>query len=225
MVVLGGDGTLLRAVRLLEGRPVPILGVNLGNLGFLTETREGEVYEVLDLAIKGKLDKRKRNTLQASVKGKDDKEVVLQALNDIVIERGPESRLIDMTINYDENFVSNVRADGLIIATPTGTTAYCLAAGGPIVHPHVNALVVTPICPHTLTNRPLILCDEAPIRLKLNPYPSEAVMMVDGERFRNLTVDDELIISKGKNPVTLLSLPSRNYFEVLRAKLSFGVRE
>jgi NAD+ kinase len=143
----------------------------------------------------------------------------------VVLERGPTSRLIDMTIHSGQFLVSTVKADGLIVASPTGSTAYCLAAGGPIVHPDVPGITITPICPHTLTNRPIILSDEQVIRLKLNEYPGRAVLMVDGQRYEDLTVDEELTITKGKNPIIMLSMPSRNYFDVLRAKLRFGERK
>lgn len=225
VVVLGGDGTFLSAVRLLNGRPVPILGINLGSLGFLTETKVKELYNVLDLALKGKMQKVERSTLQATIVLKNKKKVSYHALNDIVVERGPNSRLIDMSIHAGPFFVSTVKADGLIVASPTGTTAYCLAAGGPIVEPSVKAITITPICPHTLTNRPLILSDKQEIRLKLNRTPECAVLMIDGQRCEDLTSEADLMITKGKTPVIMLSLPTRNYFDILRAKLRFGQRE
>lgn len=224
VIVLGGDGTFLSAVRLLQGRPVPILGVNLGNLGFLTETKVEELYEVLEMALKGKMVQMKRSTLTASIKNRRGHRTYT-ALNDIVLERGPHSRLIDMVIYSGEFLVSTVKADGLIMATPTGSTAYCLAAGGPIVHPAVNGITITPICPHTLTNRPLILPDNQTIKLKLSQSPGKAVLMIDGQRCEDLKDKEELIITKGKQPVIMLSLPTRNYFDILRAKLRFGQRE
>jgi NAD+ kinase len=225
VVVLGGDGTFLSAVRLLQGKPVPILGVNLGNLGFLTETKVKELYEVLELALKQKMLRVERSTLQATLVQKNKRQVSYVALNDIVVERGPNSRLIDLSIYAGEFFVSTVKADGLIIATPTGSTAYCLAAGGPIIEPSVKAFTITPICPHTLTNRPLIFSDKQDIKLSLNNSPSRAVLMIDGQRCEDLCNDMELLITKGKHPVIMLSLPSRNYFDILRAKLRFGQRE
>jgi NAD+ kinase len=225
IVVLGGDGTFLSAVRLLQGRPVPILGVNLGHLGFLTETKVKELYQVLGLALKNKMVRVKRETLEATIMQKNKKRISYFALNDVVVERGPNSRLIDMSIHSGPFFVSTVKADGIIVATPTGSTAYCLAAGGPIVEPSVKAITVTPICPHTLTNRPIIFSDRQKLRLCLNQSPSSAVLMVDGQRCEDLTHESELLITKGKNPVIMLSLASRNYFDILRAKLRFGQRE
>ena len=225
MIVLGGDGTFLRAVRLLEGRPVPLLGVNLGSLGFLTETKVEELYDVIEMALNSKMIKIERATLEATVIHKTGKKDVYHALNDIVVERGPYARLIDLSIHAGPFLVSTVKADGLIVASPTGSTAYCLAAGGPIVQPTVKAITITPICPHTLTNRPVILSDDQILKLKLNQHPERAVLMLDGQRTEDLTSDDVLMITKGKKPVIMLSLPTRNYFDVLRAKLRFGQRE
>ncbi|CAM6001612.1 unnamed protein product [Sphagnum balticum] len=225
VVVLGGDGTFLSAVRMLNSKPVPILGVNLGHLGFLTETKVEELYDVLELAIQNKMEKVERSTLHATIFHKNKKRHDYYALNDIVVERGPNSRIIDMSIHAGPFLVSTVKADGLILATPTGTTAYSLAAGGPIVQPTVRAVTITPICPHTLTNRPVILADDQKIRLKLSQETGRAVLMLDGQRRDDLTSDDVLVVTKGKTPVIMLSLPTRNYFEVLRAKLRFGQRE
>ena len=225
VIVLGGDGTFLSAVRLLNSHPVPILGVNLGHLGFLTETKVEELYDVIDMAIEGKMQKMERATLHATIIRKNGKKDSFHALNDIVIERGPYSRLIDMEIFAGPFLVSTVKADGLIIATPTGSTAYCLAAGGPIVQPTVKAVTITPICSHTLTNRPVILSDDQKIKLKLSQDPGRAVLMLDGQRKEDLTSDDVIIVTKGRKAVIMLSLPTRNYFDVLRSKLRFGQRD
>jgi len=225
VIVLGGDGTFLSAVRLVDGRNIPILGVNMGSLGFLTETRIDEIYDVLSLALKGSLEHTERSTLQATVVYKNGKKSRYMALNDIVLERGPVSRLIDIVVYSNAFLVSTVKADGLIITSPTGSTAYSLAAGGPIMHPHVPGIGITPICPHTLTNRPIILPDSHKVKMKLNQYPGLAVFMVDGQRCEDLTWEDELIVERGPHNVVMLSLPSRNYFDVLRAKLKFGQRE
>jgi NAD+ kinase len=225
VIVLGGDGTFLSAVRLLNAAAVPILGVNMGNLGFLTETKVDELYDVIDLALEGKMQRVERAMVHATIVRKNGHKDSFHALNDIVIERGPYSRLIDIAVYAGPFLVSTVKADGLIIATPTGSTAYCLAAGGPIIQPTVRAFTVTPICPHTLTNRPVILSDDQKIRLKLNRDPGRAVLMLDGQQKEDLTCDDVVIVTRGKKPVIMLSLPTRNYFDVLRAKLRFGQRE
>lgn len=224
VIALGGDGTFLAAVRWLEGRQVPIMGVNMGNLGFLTETRDEELFDVLNLAILGKMQTVRRSTLMTTVK-KNGKTKNYASLNDIVIERGSRSRLIDIAIHSNNFFVSTVKADGLIVATPTGSTAYCLAAGGPIIHPSVHAVSITPVCPHTLTNRPIILNDHHKIKLKLNEISGKAALLVDGQKVTDLTCEDEVIVTRGKPEVIMLTLPKRNYFDVLRAKLRFGQRE
>jgi len=225
VIVLGGDGTFLSAVRLLNSHPVPILGVNLGHLGFLTETKVEELFDVINMAISGKMLQMERSTLHATVIRKNGKKDSFHALNDIVIERGAHSRLIDMEVFAGPFLVSTVKADGLIIATPTGSTAYCLAAGGPIVQPTVKAITITPICSHTLTNRPIILSDDQQIKLKLSQDPGRGVLMLDGKREEDLTSDDIIIVTKGRRPVIMLSLPTRNYFDILRSKLRFGQRD
>ncbi|MCC6278061.1 MAG: NAD(+)/NADH kinase [Oligoflexia bacterium] len=224
VIVLGGDGTFLSAVRMLQAQSVPILGVHLGHLGFLTENKADELFDVLKLALKNKIPASKRATFMAKVIRKSGKKVQFLALNDIVVERGPNAHLIDLSVYYRNCLVSTVKADGVIVATPTGSTAYCLAAGGPIVHPEVPAMTITPICPHTLTNRPIILPDDQPLRLKLIENQGNAVIMVDGQKCAELSPSDELIITKSQKPTLVLSLPQRNYFEVLRAKLRFGER-
>jgi NAD+ kinase len=225
VVALGGDGTFLAAVRWLSGREVPILGVNMGNLGFLTETKDEELFEVLEKAVAGKMQRTKRSTLCTTVKKKNGSSSSYTSLNDIVLERGSRSRLIDMALYSNGFFVSNVKADGLIVASPTGSTAYCLAAGGPIVHPSVEAITITPVCPHTLTNRPIILNDHQKIKLKLNEVSGRAALLVDGLKVANLSSDDDVLVTRGKANVIMLTLPARNYFDVLRAKLRFGQRE
>jgi NAD+ kinase len=225
VIVLGGDGTFLRAVRMLNSQTTPILGVNLGNLGFLTEIRVEELFKVLEMTLENKMERVERSTLHATIVRKSGKKDSFHALNDIVIERGENSRLINMAVFAGSFLVSNIKADGLIIATPTGSTAYCLAAGGPIVQPGVKAVTMTPICPHTLTNRPVIFSEDERIKLKLNQNPGRAVLMIDGRRQEDLTCADTVLITKGKKPVVMLSLPTRNYFDILRAKLRFGERE
>lgn len=225
VVVLGGDGTFLGAARMLAGRQVPIIGFNLGNLGFLTENKLDECFDLMEMALKGKLSMQKRASLVARVCKNDVCSQEHVAMNDIVLERGGNSRLIDITVFCDDQLVSNVRSDGLIVATPTGSTAYCLAAGGPIVHPEVPAITIAPICPHTLTNRPIILPDNKEIRLKLSESIGSAVMMVDGKRYDDLKFEQELKITKAKKPILMYSHPDKSYFGILRSKLRFGQRE
>lgn len=225
VVVVGGDGTYLKAVQLLNGRPVPVLGVNLGYLGFLTETRIDELYKALESALKGKLKVQMRSMLEVTVQSKSRKSQTYLALNDIVIERGPVSQLINMAVMSDGHLISDLKADGIILSTPTGSTAYNLAAGGPILHPEVKAVVVTPICPHSLTNRPITLPDHHVISIRINEAYQKAVFMVDGQRREDINVKDEITIRLSEKKHVMLSLPSHNYLDLLRAKLKFGQRD
>ena len=224
VVVLGGDGTYLEAVRLLDGRRTPILGVNLGSLGFLTETRVADLYSALELALASKLEKRPRAMLTCEVRRKSKMLSQFTALNDVVLERGPYSHLINLSIMSDHLPVCDVKADGVIIATPTGSTAYNLAAGGPILHPAVKALVLTPICPHSLTNRPILFPDHIALHLRLKRGRQKAVMTVDGVRRAVLTDRDELVLKRAECEHLVLREPSHNYFQLLREKLKFGER-
>lgn len=225
IVVVGGDGTYLKAVQLLNGCPVPILGVNLGYLGFLTETRVDELYQALELALKGRLKVHTRAMLEVTVQGKARKPQRYLALNDIVIERGQVSQLINMAVLSYGHLISDIKADGLILSTPTGSTAYNLAAGGPILHPEVHAVVVTPICPHSLTNRPITLPDNHVITVRINEAYQKAVFMVDGQRREDINVKDVITVRKSDNRHLMLSLPYHNYLDLLRAKLKFGQRD
>jgi NAD+ kinase len=225
VICLGGDGTYLSAVRMVAGKPIPILGVNLGSLGFLTEIPVTEIYRCLELALKNKLILRPRAMLDVTIVRKNKKAGHFLALNDIVLERGPISRLINLEIHSGSHFVCEVKSDGLIISSPTGSTAYNLAAGGPIVHPEVAAFIVTPICPHSLTNRPIALPDNTELKLKIARQTQEAVFMIDGQRYKDLDELDEVIVRKASFPHYMLSLPEQDYFELLRTKLSFGKRD
>lgn len=232
IVVLGGDGTYLRAVRLLEGHPVPILGVNLGSLGFLTPTRSDEVFAAVDHTLKNKMELTPRSMLEVEYGRGKNKKVSL-ALNDIVIERGRLSQLIKLSIQCGADFVSEVKADGLIIASPTGSTAYNLAAGGPLLHPSVNGIVVTPIAPHSLTSRPLIMPHNEdlvfrmvgkPLGLKLRSAVPVAQVVVDGQLLAEIGVDEEIRVRRSSQDHWMVQDPQRNFFFLLRDKLKFGDR-
>lgn len=225
VIVIGGDGTYLYAVRLLKGRRTPILGVNMGSLGFLTAIRVQELYSVLELSLKSKMEKRQRSML--SIKVRRGRKFVKEylALNDLVIERGSLPHLIKMSIYSERFLVSTLKADGLIIASPTGSTAYNLAAGGPILHPEVNALVVTPICPHSLTSRPLIFPDNRTLTFQVNGEGRRAFMTVDGQNVGELTEHESVLVQRSERDHVILRDPEHNYFELLRAKLKFGERE
>lgn len=223
VVVLGGDGTYLEAVRYLEGRKIPILGVNMGSLGFLTETRLEDLYQTLELALTGKMEMRPRAMIQVKVKRKGKVRIEHTALNDVVIERGG-NHMITLSAFCEKQHVCDYKADGLIIAAPTGSTAYNLAAGGPILHPEVKSFVVTPICPHSLTNRPILFPENKTLIFKVKKGLSEAALTVDGQQVTKVTGDDEISIKLDPNEHFVLRRPSHNYFDLLREKLNFGTR-
>lgn len=224
MVVLGGDGTYLQAVGLLDGRDVPVLGANFGHTGFLTETKAEEILTVLEAVLKGKGRAQERSMLDVTIKNKGQKARTLRALNDMVVERGGDTHLIEMSVLQGGCLVTRFRADGLIVATPTGSTAYNLSAAGPIVHPGVPAIVVTPVCPHSLTARSITVPDSDEITIKLNNPNRGASVMVDGQNAGELAPGGEIVIKKSKSRHLMLSSQNYDYFERLNAKLQFGQR-
>ncbi|MFK8139397.1 MAG: NAD(+)/NADH kinase [Bdellovibrionales bacterium] len=224
VIVIGGDGTYLKAVSYVGERNIPIMGINMGSLGFLTETRVEEMYKSARMLIDGKMKYQERALLRVKILQKGKIKASSLALNDLVLERGPYSRLISLAIYSEDKLVSEMRADGLIIATPTGSTAYNLAAGGPIIHPDAESLVITPICPHSLTNRPLILPDNHKIKLKIQSATDKAYCMIDGQRQAILNPNDEIVIHLAKVNHTLVRPAYLSYFELLNTKLQFGQR-
>lgn len=227
VVVLGGDGTYLRAVRLLKGQPVPILGINLGSLGFLTPTRADEAFTAVEHTLQNKMEMRPRSMLKVTLIKKRKKKIEYFALNDVVIERGSISQLINIEIKLDQSLVKDIKADGLIISSPTGSTAYNLAAGGPILHPETNVIVVTPISPHSLTSRPTIFPDDKDLSFKLIEKLEKqlAHIVIDGQKMNELTADDEIIITRSSVDHYLIKDPDYDYFSLLREKLKFGDRD
>lgn len=223
VIVLGGDGTYLEAVRMVGSRPVPMLGVNLGSLGFLTVHRAQDLYEVVELAIAGKLEKQVRSMIDIEIRRAGRVRGRYMALNDLAIERGPESHLIHIGVHMNGQPLHTLKADGLIIATPTGSTAYNLAAGGPILHPDVEALSVTPICPHSLTSRPFIFSDHCAIWFQLLGKKN-AMLSVDGLKVGEMSTQDEVCVQRSKHKHIMLRKPGHNYFQLLREKLKFGER-
>jgi len=221
-IALGGDGTYLHAVRRVNGLNVPVLGVNLGHLGFLTENTGEEVFKTLDRFLKGKSKPVARALLHVAVKKRGKTVKTFLALNDVVVERGANTHLIDLSVSADKSLVSRLRADGLIVATPTGSTAYNLSAGGPILHPEVSAVVVTPVCPHSLNSRSVTLSDEHKIEIVLN-QKQEALLMVDGQYACDL--DQNSVVQVTKSDKKHYKLESQlDYFELLNSKLEFGHR-
>lgn len=224
VIVLGGDGTYLRAVRLLKGHTVPILGFNMGFLGFLTAHPIDEVFATVDATLKNHMVLHTRSRLHVTVKIKSGKRVIYNALNDVVIERGSFSQLISTSLFYDKSLVNNIKADGIIISSPTGSTAYNLAAGGPILHPEVHAIVVTPVAPHSLTTRPLIFPDNKKLMLRLEQHTSVAHLIVDGQKVLELSSEDEVTITRDEMDHYMIRKPHHNFFELLKDKLKFGDR-
>jgi len=231
LVVLGGDGTLLSAVRLISGGKVPILGVNAGGLGFLTEITEDELFPVLERVISGNYEITERCLLRADIyrPGKEAEKRELKVtqhnvLNDVVINKGALARMIDLETYIGEDYVTTYKADGLIISTPSGSTAYSLSAGGPIVYPSLNSILITPICPHTLTNRPVLIPDDVTVRVQIGSRDGEVYLTLDGQVGLALEDGDSVCVRKADEVVRLIRSPHRSYFEVLRNKLKWGER-
>lgn len=224
VIVLGGDGTYLRAVRLLEGRSVPILGFNMGSLGFLTAHNADSVFDIIEQTIAGKMVLRPRSMLVAKILRKGKSRGEFHALNDVVIERGSMSQLINTAIYSEKFLVSKVKADGFIVASPSGSTAYNLAAGGPILHPESPVFVVTPVAPHSLTSRPLIFPDDRELSFKLEGKTQKAHFIVDGQKMTEITAEDEVILTRSCYDHWMVREHNHNYFHLLREKLKFGDR-
>jgi NAD+ kinase len=227
VVVLGGDGTLLSMADAIgeAGSGIPILGVNFGSLGFLTEVTLPELYPSLEQAIRGAAHVEERLMLRAATSRAGKAFARHIALNDVVITKGARSRMIDLSVWVGDEFVTRVKADGLIIATPTGSTAYNLSAGGPIVHPSVDALVLTPIAPHTLTNRPIVIPATSSVRVQpVMEARDELFITFDGQAGFELQRLDEITVGRADAPLRLIRPTTRSYFEVLRTKLKWGER-
>jgi len=223
-IVLGGDGTLLAAARALAHADVPLLSVNLGSLGFLTEVPLGELYATLEAWCTGCAHIELRSMIRADLTCAKGNRRSFDALNDVVIAKGSIARMADYAISIDGRQVAAFRADGVILSTPTGSTAYNLAAGGPIVMPSVNAILVTPICPHLLTIRPIVVPGEASISLKVTGVPNETYLTVDGQEAVPVHVGDQVDCRRSEYRVRLLRLKENGIFDVLRSKLKWGER-
>jgi len=224
VVVLGGDGTMLAAARSVARTGIPILGVNLGSLGFLTEVPLPDLYPTLEAVHEKRCRIESRAMLHCSLLRQEKRVAEYDALNDIVVSKSALARIVDFDVEIDSQFVSNYKADGLIVATPTGSTAYSLAAGGPILAPDVKAFVVTPVSPHALTNRPLVVRDAAEIVLIVRTTQEGAFLSVDGQVGIAVQDGDRIICAKSKHEVRLVRLENRTFFDVLRTKLKWGER-
>src|SRR5579862_1341772 len=224
LIVFGGDGTLLSAARALGGHNVPILAVNLGGLGFLTSVTLDELYPLLEQVFAGEYLTSSRMMLDAEIRREGKPSEIQCALNDTVANKGAKARMLDFDVHVDGHHVGRYRADGLIVATPTGSTAYSLAAGGPIVDPSLDAFIITPICPHMLTNRPLVIPDKSQIDLDFTAAAEPVYLSLDGQISFQLEPADRVRITKSAKRVALVRPPSKTYFQILRSKLRWGER-
>ena len=221
-VVLGGDGTFLSAVRWLGDHQVPILGIKFGDVGFLAEAAEEQIYAAVGSVIQGKFATWPRMRLEVEVWRGKERLAHEAVLNDVVINKGALARLALIKVLVNDRYLTDYRADGLIVATPTGSTAYSLAAGGPVIHPAVPGILITPICPFTLTNRPLIVPETDRIEIRLAERIEDVMLTFDGQV--GLPIDDQhtIIVHKAAAPVQLIALPGRSFFDVLRTKLRWS---
>jgi NAD+ kinase len=220
--VLGGDGTFLSAVRWIGDQSIPILGVKFGEVGFLAEIAEDKLFAVAEKIINKEFEITPRMRLQVELQR--EKEVFVQetVLNDVVINKGALARLAHIRTYINGQYLTTYKADGLIVATPTGSTAYSLAAGGPILHPEVPAIIMTPISPFTLTNRPLIIPDSACITIRLEEKSEDIMLTFDGQAGLEIDEIDTIIVRKGKYPINMIIMPDQEYFDVLKAKLRWS---
>lgn len=224
IIVLGGDGTLLSVARIFAGTGTPILGVNLGFLGFLTEIKLSELYTTLDGWCNDCHTLDARSMVRAEL-WRDGKEgASFDALNEVVVSKGEIARMGDFTVELDGKSVARFKADGVIVSTPTGSTAYTLAANGPILTPDVDALVVTPVCPHLLTLRPIVVRGDAQLLVRVEAVPEHCLLTVDGQEAIQLRLGDEVHCRRSANTVNLVRLSESGFFEALRNKLSWGQR-
>ncbi len=222
MVVLGGDGTMLSAARLVSGLGIPILGVNLGGLGFITEVGRGDLYSAMERVLAGDCPCEERMMLNAVIRRHGERIAEYTVLNDVVVNKGATAKIIEIETYVNGAFMTTFRADGLIASTPTGSTAYCLSAGGPVLYPTVESIVLVPICSHTLAIRPIVLPDSAEVEIKCITPGSEVFLAMDGQVGFSLRERDSVIVKKCPNKTKLLIPFERDYFQVLREKLRWG---
>ncbi len=222
ILVLGGDGTMIATARLMGDREVPVLGVNFGGLGYLAEFRIEELYTALESILSGNYRLDKRVMLDVELLRGDETVTKNRVLNDVVVNKSALARIIEIEANLNRQFVNSFRADGLIVSTPTGSTAYNLSAGGPVIYPSMNAVVITPICPFTLSNRPIVVPDDDVIELCLKTEQEEVALTLDGQVGFPLNVEDRVVIRKSATTFNLVQPMNRNYFDVLRDKLRWG---
>ncbi|MBW1962287.1 MAG: NAD(+)/NADH kinase [Deltaproteobacteria bacterium] len=220
--VLGGDGTFLSAVRWIGDQHIPIIGIKFGDIGFLAETSEENLLKAAETVLKSNFTVNPRMRLLVQVIRNEKKRVHESVLNDVVINRGALARLANIDTYINDHYLTTYRADGLIVATPTGSTAYSVAAGGPIIHPDVPGIILTPICPFTLTNRPLIVPDSVTIKIRLAGRSPDIMLTLDGQEGLDINDQDTIVIRKGEHPVNMIRLPGQQYYDTLKAKLRWS---
>ena len=222
LLVLGGDGTLLAAARVAAARDIPILPINMGSLGFLTSFTVDELYPALEETLAGRSSIFTRVMLQVELLRGTEVVALQHVLNDAVVNKGALARMIELELSIDGDFVCRYRADGLVVATPTGSTAYSLSAGGPIVHPSVEAFIITPICPHTLTDRPVVVRDYTRIEIKLTTNAEDVYLTLDGQKGIPMEENDCIRVTRSTRHLHLIQPPQKSYFDILRSKLKWG---
>ena len=224
VIVLGGDGTFLGVSRILSGTDIPVVGINMGYLGFLTEVTREEALELVDIIADGSYEVENREMISAKVIRENKQYCNYDVLNDVVISRGIVSRVVDLALEIDDKQISTFKADGLILATPTGSTAYSLSAGGPIVFPALPLMIITPICPHTLTYRPLVVSNKRIIRVRSLTDNTQLHLTLDGQISFDLMMGDVVEVTKSEKSVKFIRSPFRDYFSILKTKLMWGER-
>ncbi len=222
MIVLGGDGTFLSAARFIEHRDIPLMGVKFGEVGFLAETTEEDLNTAVTRLLKGDFLIHSRARLNVRVIRDNSQVISVDVLNDAVINKSALSRLATCKVSLDSIYLTTYRADGLIVATPTGSTAYSLAAGGPVVTPQVPSIILTPICPFTLTNRPLIIPDSSCIEIRLEDSPEDIILTLDGQEGFDMEPTDVLLIKKSRNNIKMISFEEQSYLNVLKTRLKWS---
>lgn len=224
ILVFGGDGTFLGMSRLACKHGTPILGINLGGLGFLTEVTVDELYPMMERIIEGNYEVEERQMLLTSIHRENKIIGTYEVLNDVVINKGAVARIIDLGIYIDDSHVTTYKADGIILSTPTGSTAYSLSAGGPIVHPKIPVTIITPICPHTLTNRPLVVSSDMKVEIKVTTHEPDTYLTLDGQIGVRLNTGDIIEVQRADTSVKLIKSPYRDFFTILKTKLMWGER-
>lgn len=222
LFVLGGDGTFLSAVRWIGDHQIPVLGIKFGEIGFLAETAAKNLIETAEIILKNDFTISSRMRLDVQVVRDGITRVSDTVLNDIVLNRAALARLANVETYINDHYLTTFKADGLIVATPTGSTAYSLGAGGPVIHPDVPGIIITPICPFTLTNRPLIVPDSIKIMLKLDEKASDIMLTFDGQEGLEISHEDTIVVQKSLQPLNMITLPEQHYFDVLKAKLRWS---